>query len=459
MTKAALIAPTKTRHETIGSDRGKALGPERKNSAPEKNFAQTMSRVDKANQPSGSREKTESLPSGEKSKFLEQNPADAGLTGKEVRHKTALKRQFPSDLLVKGSGIQTSKKAKIQVAAANASGPQTAGVPAESSDSIRSPRTGETDTDSPVQELMTDEESLPAASGEDAAENAVPAVAAAVSASTPPVQDKKSSRTTDHSVAGKQELPTEAVETSEGKDSLSGNRKAENTFAPRVEVEDNRTPEDAQESSFSDKMSERRTVSARAEAGNAARGSDSVREQASPPSGEANPVIAETDIELSPRGSSASGRSGAAAELTRRLDAQEGNEIVRQVKVVLNRSDAGEVRINLRPDNLGRVRVRIRLEENRLTGRIFVESAAAREAFRNALDGLQTKLVESGFGAADLELAWDDGASSFAREDGNRSSQGDDAERRRAAADEFEQTVPVFSADGNTGESRVNLVV
>ena len=92
-------------------------------------------------------------------------------------------------------------------------------------------------------------------------------------------------------------------------------------------------------------------------------------------------AVAETDIELAPKSETASGPRSAAAELARRLDGQAGSDIVKQVRVVMNRADAGDIRINLRPDNLGNVRVRLHLEENRLTGRIFVESAAARDAF------------------------------------------------------------------------------
>ena len=165
--------------------------------------------------------------------------------------------------------------------------------------------------------------------------------------------------------------------------------------------------------------------------------------------------MAESDIEISPAaGRDSAGRS-AASELARKLDGEAGGDIVRQVKVVLNRSNAGEVRINLRPDNLGRVRVRIQLEDNRLTGRIFVESAAAREAFRGAIDGLQNKLVEAGFGAADLELSWDESAQNFA--DGGSRHSGGSADSGQSAR-EFENTVPVTFVD-EAADGRVNMVV
>ncbi|MCK5735684.1 MAG: flagellar hook-length control protein FliK [Spirochaetaceae bacterium] len=168
-----------------------------------------------------------------------------------------------------------------------------------------------------------------------------------------------------------------------------------------------------------------------------------------------NSVIAETDIDISPRGDGKTAQRSAAAQLSQKLDTQAGNDIVRQVKVILTQANAGEVRINLRPDNLGQVRIRIRMVDNRLTGRIFVESAAAREAFRNALDGLQTRLVESGFGAADLELAWDESPREFMQ---NGNQNGKKNNNLEEAIREFDQITPTTISD-ESADGRVNMVI
>lgn len=168
-------------------------------------------------------------------------------------------------------------------------------------------------------------------------------------------------------------------------------------------------------------------------------------------------VVAETDITIESKDGGRSNSGHTTAELARKLDSQAGNEIVRQVKFVLNRADAGEVRINLRPENLGRVRVRIQMEENRLTGRIYVESAAAREAFRSTLDGLQAKLVESGFGAADLELTWDEGGQNLSQ---FRDSSGRQMKNFGEASREFEGMSSTMVQEGVIiGDGRVDMVV
>ena len=243
---------------------------------------------------------------------------------------------------------------------------------------------------------------------------------------------------------------------------------AETASGGRIEVADHR-PETRRDSPRGRSRARRgRNLSPRMRAGAAPSAPGGPNPGASP-SDPGKFALVETEIGASPR---ASGRPSpdsplrGAADLARRLDTEAGSEIVRQVKVVLNRADAGEIRISLRPEHLGRVRVRIRMEENRLSGRIFVESAAAREAFRSALDGLQTKLVESGFGAADLELAWDE--QSMADPRGSREGPEDrenSGPRRppggpssESAAGEFENHgSPIL--DGAPGEARVNLVV
>jgi len=180
-----------------------------------------------------------------------------------------------------------------------------------------------------------------------------------------------------------------------------------------------------------------------------------LKQSADPIKGEHKFAAVETEIDITNRLEKPTGPRSAAADLSRKLDGQAGNDIVRQVRVVLSRADAGEVRINLRPNNLGRVRVQIHLEENRLIGRIFVESAAAREAFRNSLDGLHARLVESGFGAADLELAWDEGKGNLAW---NGESAFPHRKESRSAAHEFESTANIVHGEV-LGDALVNMVV
>jgi flagellar hook-length control protein FliK len=232
-------------------------------------------------------------------------------------------------------------------------------------------------------------------------------------------------------------------------ESAAAGRSADLTSrASRVEVQDNRNRLSDNLSDKPDK--DQHELKTR---GSVAPGEQ--RQSAEPVKLLQHPVNAETEIEITPGNESRNLQRSAASLLAEKLEAQAGNDIVRQVKVIMNQANAGELRINLRPDNLGQVRIRIRMEDNRLTGRIFVESAAAREAFRNALDGLQTRLVESGFGAADLEMAWDESPRNFTQNGNPSAGQQNNIEE---AVQEFENIIPAVFA-GDSADSRVNMVV
>ncbi len=172
-------------------------------------------------------------------------------------------------------------------------------------------------------------------------------------------------------------------------------------------------------------------------------------------SGDSKLPILETEISIPRDFGNKTGTESIAEALSRKLDNQSGNEIVQQVKLLLNRAESGEIRINLKPDSLGRVRVNIQMENNRLSGRVLVESVAARDAFRSSLDNLQTKLIESGFNEADLTLTWDDRSNKHPGQSGsyaNRDSRGD----IKKAIQDFE----VLSA-GNYSvfEGQIDMVV
>jgi len=168
---------------------------------------------------------------------------------------------------------------------------------------------------------------------------------------------------------------------------------------------------------------------------------------------EGEPMGVDMEIEIPTRFEKGNPPRSAAMEFARRLNGQIGNEIVRQIKIVLNHSSAGELRINLKPENLGRVRVEIQLEDNHLSGKFFAESSAAREVLKGALDGLQTRLLESGFETADLEMARDDSSPNFRFNDDNSRNR-----KTEDAASKFEENLSV-DAFIELDDNLVNLVV
>ncbi|MDR1399939.1 MAG: flagellar hook-length control protein FliK [Treponema sp.] len=90
-----------------------------------------------------------------------------------------------------------------------------------------------------------------------------------------------------------------------------------------------------------------------------------------------------------------------AHELSQRLN----SDIVQQAQVLLRDGDAGTIKLSLKPENLGIVKVRLEMVENRITGQIIVESNEALRAFDREIQSLEQAFRDSGFSGVSLYTA------------------------------------------------------
>ncbi|UTY32391.1 flagellar hook-length control protein FliK [Treponema putidum] len=82
-------------------------------------------------------------------------------------------------------------------------------------------------------------------------------------------------------------------------------------------------------------------------------------------------------------------------------------DFVQAGKIVLRDNNAGEIRLHLRPENLGAVKINLELSEGkRVTGTVTVASKEAYEAFEKNLDNLTKEFKENGFEFAEFNLNW-----------------------------------------------------
>ncbi len=88
---------------------------------------------------------------------------------------------------------------------------------------------------------------------------------------------------------------------------------------------------------------------------------------------------------------------------------QLGSDIVRQARYVLRGQNAGEISLILKPENLGRVRIRMNLEDKSIAGRIIVENNTVKEAFAEAMDELREAFTEQGFDDFSLDISLENG--------------------------------------------------
>ena len=79
-------------------------------------------------------------------------------------------------------------------------------------------------------------------------------------------------------------------------------------------------------------------------------------------------------------------------------------EIVRQSGIILRDANRGEIRLVLKPEHLGRMRIRLELQDGRVTGRILVDNSAVKDAVERNLGALERSFLDHGFQTATLEV-------------------------------------------------------
>jgi flagellar hook-length control protein FliK len=130
--------------------------------------------------------------------------------------------------------------------------------------------------------------------------------------------------------------------------------------------------------------------------------------------------------------------------LSRELHNGLNGDIVRQASVMLRDGGEGLIRLQLHPESLGNVRIKLTMSGNRVEGVITVESPEALNAFERELESLEMAFRDSGFEGASLNMQMSGGKN------------GDDFDGVQAGA--FSQVLAASSYDSSAnvqdGESR-----
>ena len=146
----------------------------------------------------------------------------------------------------------------------------------------------------------------------------------------------------------------------------------------------------------------------------------------------------------------------AAQTLTRRLNGELGDSIVRQAKVMLRNAESAEIRLVIRPPELGRVRIQLQVENGHIAGRILVDNGNVRELMEQNLSALQRAFEEAGMELGDLDVSTGDARD---ERDAQQAANGRGAGGRpgAAGAESLEQSVTRIS-EYEPGRHRINLV-
>jgi len=80
-------------------------------------------------------------------------------------------------------------------------------------------------------------------------------------------------------------------------------------------------------------------------------------------------------------------------------------EIVKNAHIVLKDGDSGTIRLRLKPESLGNVKIELNLSDNNISGKIVVQSDEAKHAFERNMGNLADAFRQGGFDSAKLEVS------------------------------------------------------
>ncbi len=131
----------------------------------------------------------------------------------------------------------------------------------------------------------------------------------------------------------------------------------------------------------------------------------------------------------------AGGDLGKRASVIARFKEALQNEVVRSSSIILKDHGQGELRLILKPESLGQVRIRLALNNNHIEGRIIVENSTVKEMFESNLQNLNQALQREGIASSSLEV--------FVSGGNERNQQKEVAVPSFSAAQEFEDTTSI----------------
>jgi flagellar hook-length control protein FliK len=136
-----------------------------------------------------------------------------------------------------------------------------------------------------------------------------------------------------------------------------------------------------------------------------------------------------------------------------RFQEMAGTELLRASNLIL-KDGGGEIRLVLKPESLGSVRIRMNLVDNAIEGRIVVDSSSVKQVVDANMDALRRALTAQGFQPGSLQVSvGGQGTDADARRKDQPAP-----EVRRITSQAFERSVPQVEAM-SLGDMLVNLFV
>ena len=85
---------------------------------------------------------------------------------------------------------------------------------------------------------------------------------------------------------------------------------------------------------------------------------------------------------------------------------ENGNaNIVKNANIILKENNEGEIRLLMKPESLGYVRIKLMLNDSHIAGRIIVDNPNIKEIFENNIENLIKNFKESGYSSAAIDVS------------------------------------------------------
>ena len=85
---------------------------------------------------------------------------------------------------------------------------------------------------------------------------------------------------------------------------------------------------------------------------------------------------------------------------------ENGNsDIVKNANLVLKKNNEGEIKLLMKPESLGYVRIKLMLSDNNIAGKIIVDNYRVKEIFENNIDNLIKNFKENGYSTATIDVS------------------------------------------------------
>ena len=137
-----------------------------------------------------------------------------------------------------------------------------------------------------------------------------------------------------------------------------------------------------------------------------------------------------------------------------RLQDMAGSELLRATNLVL-KDGGGEIRLVLKPESLGSVRIRMNLVDNAIEGKIIVDSSSVKQVVEGSIDALRRALTAEGFQTGSLQVS----VGGQHTDTGSRQEQEQQAHTvRRITSEGFDRNVPGIE-NLSLGDLLVNVFV